>query len=311
MIFYLCPGSPQTISGGTRKLFDHVAILCAHGYDARIVYTHEIGAVERPDLIVVPEVYGDGIRDYVPAGWPRVIFVQNGYLIDAADGCCYIADQENHPYMTTPELVAVMTESEHTTSIVREKFPAIPVPIIRTHSSGNGRKGEHAGFHYGPWPRERRVVYFDYKHAHVNGAVFDDLDLPPGWEAMSMTGQTDEQIAEHMRTAAIFAAANTHEGMCAPTSEAMISGAVNVCWTGGGPDEYLQGRAVVAFQDDIADLREQIVMTAYRIDAYPEAWARLTRGWSDWFQATYSREAEVEEIVGIMERLGMKRKVAA
>lgn len=309
MIAYLSPGQPDTISGGTRKLYDHVAILCAHGYDARIVYTHEIGAV--PDLIVVPEVYGDGIRDFVPAGWPRVIFVQNGYLIDAADGVNYIADPERHPYMTTPELVAVLTESEHTTDLVRAKFPDLPVPIIRTHSSGNGRNGGHAGFRYGSWPRARRVVYFDYKHAHVNGAIFDDLDLPPGWDTMSMTGCSDEQIAEHMRTASIFAAANTHEGMCAPTSEAMISGAVNVCWTGGGPDEYLLGRAVIAEQDNVSALREAIVDTAYRIDLHPEHWSLLTRAWSDWFQATYSRDREVSEIVGIMEQLGMPRKVAA
>lgn len=305
-IYYLSPGEPGCISGGTRKLYDHVAILQAHGFDAAIVHTHEIGAhaYNDSDLMVIPEVYGDGIRDFVPATVKRrIVFVQNGYLIDAADGTQYVKDQANHPYMTTPQLVAVFTESDHTTGIVRSRFPDLPVPIIRTHSSGNGRHGNHAGFHYGEGEREKLVCFFDYKHAQDNQALFGRLALPRGWSTQCMTGMSDDQIAQTMRRAAIFAATNRFEGMCAPTSEAMISGAVIVCWTGGGPDEYLTGRAVIARQDDIDDLKASIEATAHAFDDDPDVFAVHTKAWSDWFQETYSREREVNEIVGIFSEL--------
>lgn len=305
-IYYLCPGTRETISGGTRKLFDHAAILAAHGFDARLIYTHDVAHTEftERDVVVVPEVYGDGIRDFVPAGVKRIVFVQNSYLIDAADGTVLVHDPDRHPYMTTPELLAIFTESAHTTERLRDRFPDLPVPLIRTHSSGNGRRGEDAGFRYGSWPRERRVVYFGYKHEVVNAALFAELDLPDGWTIESMSGLADAEITERLRTSAIFAAANTIEGMCAPTSEAMISGAVIVCWTGGGPDEYLLGRAVIAHQDDLPDLRDALAKTARDIDGWPDYWAHRTRQWSDWFQATYSRQGEIAEIVDIFTKLG-------
>jgi glycosyltransferase involved in cell wall biosynthesis len=205
--------------------------------------------------------------------------------------------------MTTPELVAIFTESDHTTDIVKSRFPDLPVPIYRTHSSGNGRKGEHAGFRFGEWPRKKLVTYFDYKHADDNASLFRGLRLPEGWGTWCLSGMDDDRIAEMMRTCAIFVATNRFEGMCAPTSEAMISGSVIVCWTGGGPDEYLQERAVIAKQDDVDALRGAIEHTAADIDRRPEWWAEHTKNWSEWFQHRYSREREVEEICGLFDRL--------
>ncbi len=310
-IFYLCPGLPDCISGGTRKLYDHVALLNANGLDARIVPTHEIGTINWDydrDVMVVPEVYGDGIRDYVPGGWRRIAFVQNSYITDHVDGT-QIVHRPNggHPYTTTPELIAIFTESQHTEDRLRERFGDSIPPLIRTHSSGNGRRGEDAGFFYGKWPRERRVCYFGYKHGADNAAVLDGLELPKGWTVETMTGMTDEEIAVELRTAAIFMATNREEGMCAPTSEAIISGAVNVCWTGGGPDEYLrdpiENRAMIAEQDNVEHLRSLLVATAADIDRYPKDWASRTRKWSEWFQTTYSRKREIREIVDIFETL--------
>lgn len=309
MIYYLCPGTPDTISGGTRKLYDHVAILEQEGFDARLVYTADVWRGipfdTEHDIIVVPEVYGDGLRDFVPAGWPRISFVQNGYLTGPkVDGTTVVHDMDRHPFLTCPELVAIFTESEHTTELIRRNFPDLDVPLIRTHSSGNGRNGQHAGFGYGPWPRERRIVYFAYKHEADNAAIFNDLALPNGWQVHCMTGMTDVQIANEYRTSAVFVAANRDEGMCAPTSEAMICGAVIVCWTGVGPDEYLDGRCVKARQDDVAHLRASIIDTCYSIEHCSDLWAERTWEWSDYFQKTYSRQGEIDELVEIFQKLG-------
>lgn len=321
-IFYLSPGSPQTQSGGTRKLYDHVAILKNNGFDAEIVYLHQVANIawKKRDIVVIPEVYGDGLDWFewvpIPRGVRRVSFVQNGYLLDGADGHQYVRYPDNHPFTRTPDLVAIFTESQHTEDIIRARWPELSVPLIRTHSSGNGRNGQDAGFHYGEWPREKWVMSFEYKHASLNAQVFRDLSLPDGWEMKSLTGLSDEEIQVAMRTGAIFAACNINEGMCAPTSETIISGCVNVCWPGGptgqrevgGPMEYLTGRAQIAIQDDVEDLRSRIIHTAKDVDADPEKWAKRTREWSDWFHAEYSREKEIAETIAIFESFGCTRE---
>ena len=127
-----------------------------------------------------------------------------------------------------------------------------------------------------------------------------------------MSGMSDEEVQRQMREAAIFAAPNRNEGMSAPCSEAIISGCVIVGWPGGpvgqstvgGVMEYLLGRSVIAKQDDIDDLRAQIINTAENIDADPLRWGNLSKEWSTWFTTNYSRQAEKDEICDIFEALG-------
>lgn len=288
---------------------DHVAILQANGFDARTAWLSQPSVnLNVKDLVVIPEVIGDGLNHLIPHPVRRVGFVQNVHLIDRW-GC---HDPINHhPYMVTEDLVAIFTESEFTTNVMRERFPDLPCPLIRTHSSGNGRNGNLGPFRYGRWPREKWIMHFDYKFADNHAKVFQDIELPEGWGFKRLAGLSDEQIAETLRRGAIFVAANVEEGMCAPTSESIISGAVIVCWPGGptgqkttgGPCEYVVGRSVLAVQDDIEDLREKIVATALSIEQEGEWWAARTREWSDWFQSTYSRQGEVEEICSIMDEL--------
>lgn len=311
VIRYLSPGTPEGISGGTRKLYDHAAILADNGIDAEIVSHSNHIAWQRGDIAIVPEVYGDGIKFLVPAGISRVGFCQNGYLVDRW-GCH--DPQTHHPYADgeCPDLLGVMTESEHTDKILRARFPDLR--LFRTHSSGNGRFGKPGPFRYGEWPRERKVMFFRYKHDHYLDPLFSNLLLPDGWSFDCLTGRSDEEIAESLRTGAIFVAPNFEEGMCAPTSEAMISGALIVAWPGGGDeangqiigggtDEYLPGRALIAPQGDTLALRVEIQNAAMRIEHEPDDVAADTRSWSDWFQATYSRQGEIDEVCELMAKL--------
>jgi glycosyltransferase involved in cell wall biosynthesis len=152
-------------------------------------------------------------------------------------------------------------------------------------------------------------MHFDYKYADSHGELFKGLTLPKGWEFKSLAGLTDEEIQVALRTGAVFFAANKNEGMCAPASEAIISGAVNVCWPGGptgqteigGPMEYLnEGRGVIAKQDDLEDLRVKIRQTVKDVNDNPEKWAEKTAEWSEWFQGVYSIDREHAEICEIM-----------
>ena len=297
MIYYMSPGTPQTLSGGTRKLYDHVAILQNNGFDAKIIGTHDPrNGFHSGDVVVVPEVYGEEILKFNP-GVPRIGFCQNGYLVDRWG----IPDKARHPYETCPDVKAVMVDSEHTAEILRNKYPKC-AEIIVTHSSGNGRSGRLGPFWFAPWPRPKRIVYFQYKHEHLNPQIFNELPLPQGWWTECMTGKSDEEIAELYRQSSIFVAANFEEGLCAPTQEAMISGTYIVGWYGGGTEEYLKGRSLMVEQDNIADLRAAIVTVAEAMDKYPLAYESACADWSRWHQRYYSRQREIEEICGIMER---------
>lgn len=342
-IYYLNPGSAQSTSGGCRKLIDHVAILRDNGFDAETIWFWEQPIPTRwkhSDIVVIPECFGDGhhlfapndmlcpLELVLPRGVRRLYFVQNAYLIDVVDarknppGLRIVKDRKNgHPYMTSPDLLGIMTESQHTEDVLRARFPDLRAPLIRTHSSGNGRNGQLAGFSYGSWPREKRIIFFGYKHGedskeNLNAQVFTDLELPAGWESVSLNGMTDEEIQNQMRTAAIFAAPNYEEGMCAPGQEAHLSGCVFVGWPGGptgqtevgGPMEYLLDRSVMAEQDNVQALRQAIVETAADIDANPDKWARLTEEWATWHAAEYSRQGEIDELIGIFESFGCTRE---
>lgn len=327
MIYFLSPVPPEdATSGGTRKLGDLSCILQDAGIDSRVVNADELKHVDwqHNDLVVVPEVYGHGLDTLIPRGVKRVGFVQNGYLIDQFG----MAPGRDHPYMDTPNLLAVMVESQHSADLVRLRLPNLRVPIIMTHSSGNGRMGNDGPFSYGAWPRKKYVTFFGYKHGGQNAAIFDDLLLPDGWSTAQLTG-TDEDVAAQLRSCAIFAAPNTIEGLCAPTQEAMISGSVIVAWPGGpsrfahhptpgwsyalqekdpgtgGPMEYLKGRSVVVPQDDTQAFRKELWELAKRIDADPNGYAAKTKKWSLWHRTNYSREREKNEIVRIMQELGV------
>lgn len=285
------------MSGGTRKLYDHVAILQANSFSAMIVDVHHSRAGwHGGDLVIVPEVFGEEILKF-PEGVPRLGFCQNGYLVDRWG----ISDKNHHPYEHCKDIVGVMVESEHTASILREKYPKC-AEIIVTHSSGNGRTGQLGPFRYAPWPRQKKIVYFQYKHEHLNPQILQDLPLPKGWTVECMTGKSDEEIAELYRQASIFIAANFEEGLCAPTQEAMISGTYIVGWYGGGTEEYLKGRSTMVEQDNIVALREAIVEEARRIDESPEYYGIASYHWSTWHQRYYSREREINEICAIMTR---------
>jgi hypothetical protein len=298
-----------TFSGGTRKLWDLSQILVDHGFASVVIPYADLrsGApgiawTERT-LVVVPEVYDTEIATIVPPGVRRVAFVQNGYLLNATEPV--------HPYDTCPDLVAILTSCDNDTRLVRERCPRFAGPIIRTHSSGNGRLGKPGPFSYGPWPRERRVLYFEYKNGpgswtggDLLGPLFGSLDLPAGWELVLLSGRSDEQIAGLMRTSALFVAPLRKEGMCAPTSEAMITGCVIVGWDGGGAAEYLRSRAMLAEQDNVDDLRGLVRACADAVDHDLVDWGPTTEVWSNWFQNMYSRDREVMEIVNIAHRLG-------
>jgi hypothetical protein len=297
----MCPQTPLAKGGGMRKLYDHLALLNANGFAAKGIYSFNGFNVKFgvKDLVVVPEIYGSSLEtDLVETQW--LGFCQNPYMIDSN-----VEDLANHPYEFSKTLKAIMVDSEHSRDIIHERYPR-HAEIILTHSSGNGRRGRLGPFRYGPWPRSREILYFEWKHKPLMEALFKDLALPLGWSIKCMTGKSDEKIAEMMRTGAIFCAPNYREGLCAPTSEAMISGSWIVGWYGGGTEEYLRDKSCIVEQGNIALLRKALVATCEDIDNDWVSFSNMARLSSEWFQTKYSRAGEIEELLNIMIRFNPK-----
>lgn len=329
-VYYMVPSKRASISGGTRKLFDHAAILQGHGIEAQAVpFLPPTKINPSPgNLYVWAEVYGQYMIDALPEGTPRVAIIQNGYLLDF-DGVA--APKPGPHWLYCPDLKAVLVESKHTEDIVRTRFPDLECPVIRFTSSGNGLMGmssDQTRFDYGPWPRGKVITAFQYKRDDILAKLFTGLELP-GWQLKLISGFSDEQVEECLQTSAILAAPISCEGLCATTQEAFIAGCVIVGWPGGpseyvpsiwpqngsyprpilnnstygGPMEYLKDRAVIVNQDDIDGLRRALIATAHQIDHDPSYWADRTAENVKWFAENYSREAEIQEIVEIYEGL--------
>lgn len=292
-VVYVNPDlNPQSVSGGVRKLHDHVALLQEAGYSALSLHHSQLAGFpfQPSDLVVFPEIYGDTMRTGVPAGIQRLSFCQNGHLLEVG-----VDDLRRHPYLHTPELRAILVSDHHSDMVVRAMVP--PAPVFRLHLCGNGRDGHDGPFTWGAWPRQKRLAYFQHKHVETNLELVDGLELPPGWTAAAVNG-SDAEVARQLQTASVFFCAAQREGCCGPLMEAMLTGPLIACWTGGeGPREYLQGRAWIAPQDDVAKLRWGIQMAVEMAENRPALAAAISETGAGWFGRTYSREREISELL--------------
>ena len=232
MILYLAPAGRESFSGGVRKLYDHVDILNGAGVRARIVRSDVVDPVtiSPKDLIVVPEIFGDVLSKLAPTV-AKVSFNQNAYL-----SWTDVADVEHHPYLNTPSLLGVLCVSMDNYYLLRQTFPDLEIKHYRPWINVGDR------FKFGPWPRERKICYFARKRAEIStvvlGALYARGRIDSSWAVVCLDGMTDEEIAGHLSTAAIFLSFSKLEGIGTPPLEAMLSGAMVVGFTGRGGDEY-------------------------------------------------------------------------
>ena len=289
MITYVCPGGPNAPYGGLRKLWDHVGILTEAGLDAQGV---EVGPGQQTqadpdDLLVIPEIYAEGIRLVAPHA-RRAVFIQSVHLAGGE-------------FLTAPRLEAVLTISERTAEQIRERFPSLSVPIFVLRPSITGRPYGEASFRFGEWPRRQVVAYFSRKCGAASEQVVRRLSRA-GWEFRDLGGLSDEQIAEAMREAAIFVAFSHHEGCPAPPREALACGAVLVGWDGDGEADFFE----FGYRVPDGDVDGLIGVTAGLMDCFeadPMWAAQASEAGSAGVLRLYSREQEKRQVVETFQRL--------
>lgn len=277
MIVYLSPHHRGEIhSGGVEKLFDHVDILLDHGFDARVA----VGRLdaEPDDLLVIPEIYGDLIGRL--PGIAKVSFNQNAHNT-------WLNVAGPHPYRDNPDLLAVLCVSEHNREMLRYAFPDVRVERLPLSIPSR--------FTCGAFPRARQICYFGRKRANhaalVTHLLADRLD---GWVFKALDGLSDNMVAHQLQYSAIFLSFSELEGSPAPPREAMASGCQVIGYAAGADYEFKRHMKVIA-EDDVLRFAQVVAHEATFRPFHVEERGRAD---SDWVRREYSREAEVEAVVG-------------
>jgi glycosyltransferase involved in cell wall biosynthesis len=303
-IFVLSPDHDAP-SGGIRRLYRHVDVLCRHGLAAFVLHhkpefrcswfpntTSITGfgqALLTPDdYLVVPEVYGPGIDELAP-GVPKVIFNQNAYLTFAGfpvEGAGIPA-----PYLHR-DVVGVFAVSEDNASYLRYAFPGLTVHRL----------------HYGidpifapRWPKRKALAYMPRKHAEDIVQVFNILryrKVFTAWDLIALDSLLEAQVAELLSRCAVFLSFGYPEGCPLPPLEAMASGCVVVGYHGRGGREYfdpafsypIEAGDVVGFARAVEELIQQDRETPSLLEDQGKRAAEFVR-------SRFSPELEENDIV--------------
>ncbi len=255
-IHYLVPDYDRP-SWGTATLYEHVALLCELGFDARVVHERapfRLGWIERDlpithldaldapptaaDILVVPEV--EAARA-AALGWPcrRWVFVQGGFLAESGLG-----GAAGYPALGYERALAVMP---HVARIVERHYglvPAVVPPFVAPYffapdgaSRPRGRtvllavKAE-----YGALGFADREIFLGVVGRHLAARSGD------AWRVEELTGLTHAEVAARMAGAAFLVSLNTHESFNATVPEAMAAGCVPLCYDAYGGQDFLVDR---------------------------------------------------------------------
>jgi hypothetical protein len=292
-------------SGGIRKLYRHVDVLCSAGFPAWVVHQQEgfrctwfanrtpvacsrHTVVKRGDYLVVPEIVALQSLGQAP-GVKKVIFNQNayqtfaGHSLDPAD--------LRSPY-TNPDVVAALVVSADSQAYLSEVFPQLRVLRLRY--------GIDPRFAYRADKRPA-IAYMPRKNVPDLTQVINILKLRgalAGFELVPIDNRPEEQVAALLGESLLFLSFGHPEGFGLPSAEALACGCLVVGYHGRGGQEYFAGAG--AYPVEVGDVlgfarTVEEVLRAYRTDPAPLR-ARAERG-AAWMRQRYSVEQEEADIL--------------
>jgi glycosyltransferase involved in cell wall biosynthesis len=309
-ILVLCPDWNQP-SGGVRKLYRHVDVLNAHGFNAFIEHQapgfrctwfdhdtpiadpRETWPPKPSDILLCPEQVSWQMVFKTP-GVPKVIFNQNAYqtFMGKSDEFKVV------PY-THRDFVASIVVSDDSRRYLEYVFPGHPV--YRVHNAINP-----ALFHYDPNKR-LRIAFMPRKNKpDVTQLllILNCRDALDGIELFPIQGMNEGQTAQALRESLIFLSLSTHEGSPMPPLEAMACGCLTIGYDGQGGREYVNDQyAVPVPQEDIVAFAQAVerVLTQARQD--PKPVLEKGRLASEFVSKNYSPAREEQDIVAAWEQI--------
>jgi len=302
-VYFLTPDYDDP-SGGIRVIYRHVDILNAAGINALVLHQKrgfrcswfendtrvtDISKVrvQRGDLLVVSELDVSVIKA-LPRGIRHVIFNQNTHLTWQRHRPCGAA------YSASPDLVGVLTVSDHNLAMLRYAYPACRVSRIRISIDPDV-------FHLGVGERPLRIAYMP-RRAHGDATqvleVLRARGALDGWEVTVLDGLSHRQVAEQLRQARIFLAFTHQEGFGLPAAEAMACGCYVVGNHGFGGSEFFQPEFCSSINNGDITSFAMAIEHALNMDRAQPGWCQ-ERGYeaSGFVQSRYSIAAEREDVV--------------
>lgn len=300
MIFFLCPDF-DTPSGGIRKLYRHVDVLCAAGIPATVLHHRRpfrctwfphgtpIAYLQETeltggDIAVIPEIFGRRIPRMFP-GIAKVILNQNAYNTFENFDLDFTGP---YPYAGVLGVIAVSEDNE---AYLHHAFPEANIHrIVYAIDPGlfymeEGKKNQACFM-----PRKNEA---DAKQViHILRARQVPLEIA----AIDGLGEAD--TAQRLRESRFYLSFGHPEGFGLPAAEAMASGCIVVGYHGMGGSEFF--RVPYAYPIEYGD----IVGFAGVVEALAaEELTRQAHAASAVIHEEYSPERERQSILEAWESL--------
>jgi glycosyltransferase involved in cell wall biosynthesis len=261
----------------------------------RVVNAAEV-TVARRDILVVPEIYGQTIRD-LPRNIRQVIFNQNAYntLSSLMDGTASAA-----PYIDNPDLALVLVVSQDNAEVIKHLFPA--APVRRLHLGI-----DPALYYPSQGSKRRRIAYMPRKRPGDAANVLALLRLRgalDGWNVVAIDGRSEVETAELLRSAELFLSFSSHEGFGLPPLEALACGCLVVGYHGFGGREFFHPPFATAVEDgDIAGFARSVEATLYQLDNDPRCTDAIMAAAASFVSDAYPPETEKQDILDVFQPL--------
>lgn len=274
-IYYLCP-MENAPSGGTRVIYRHVQLLNDMGISAAVLhkkdgfsctwFEHQVPVVsaasisfQRDDLLVIPECYGAGLH-LVPTEIRKVIFNQGAH--HTFDQILFSQTAAGAPYRGLVNLEGILTVSVDSAELLNMAFPELDIAVARNVIDPKTfrLREKEAVRRIGYIPSRRSEELHQILHLlRSNGRLEQE-----GWELEAITGRSEQEVGDILRSCAIFLSLSDRDGFGLPPAEAMATGCMVVGYTGGGGNEFFDAshsRSVADTTDMVRELLDTISLT--------------------------------------------------
>ncbi|HEY7633113.1 MAG TPA: glycosyltransferase [Thermoleophilaceae bacterium] len=306
-VWMICPDWDHP-AGGIRKQYRAVDVLNGGGIPAAIVHERpgfectwfehstRIAAsgevmVARGDVIVVPEIYGPAILD-LPAGVPQIIWNQNAYV--TLDSLVASGPAASAPYVENPDLAAVVVVSDDSAEVLSYAFPG--TPIRRIHHGIDS-----ALHHPAAMPAGKRISYMPRRRADDAAqvlALLESRGALAGWEVVRIEHCSEAEVADLMRSSAIFLSFSEREGFGLPPCEALACGCLVVGYDGFAGREFFRPPFAEPVEDgDVVAFARAVERVMRRVEEQPAEAAAASRAGAQFIMDRYSPEVERKDLI--------------
>lgn len=249
-LFYHCYDHNRP-SGGQKDTYQHVDVLNRLGYEAYAVHTapgfrlnwfeNTTAVIDAAtfrsmhdaslDYVVLPEDLGAAILDYPGK---KVVFNKNVYL-----GCRALHPSGVDPYQT-PDVVGIMSVSEHNARLLRLAYPGKPISVVRYDVRAER-------FPFRPLSAKKPQIACLPKAAGQVGVLYHTLraralsrhNRLSSFKWVVLDGMDERQISKTLEESLVLVFLSIEEGLPRVPLEAMCAGCLVAAYSAGALRECL------------------------------------------------------------------------